>query len=165
MRRIDCRAHVLDGGDVHGDDDGQGRPRGQASATIRIHAGNTAPVPAISSPSATKTFAVGETIPCTGSATDQQDANALQLEALRGSSTKHHDTHMHPFLPVTTGNDIPIVGPDPEDFAATDTTYLEIRLTATDSKGPDRDGDEEPLSGEGADHPRNQPTGPARGWA
>ncbi len=111
--------------------DGRG---GQASAMIRIDAGNTAPVPVISSPSATKTFAVGETITLHGSATDQQDGT-LSNARLSWVVIKHHDTHVHPFLPVTTGNDIPIVGPDPEDFAATDTTYLEIQLTATDSQG------------------------------
>ncbi|MEP6759359.1 MAG: PQQ-dependent sugar dehydrogenase [Actinomycetota bacterium] len=111
--------------------DGRG---GQGSTTLRIDAGNTPPVPVISSPSASKTFAVGATILLHGSATDAQDGT-LGDAKLTWVVLKHHDTHQHPFLPATTGNDIPIVGPDPEDFAATDTTYLEIRLTATDSKG------------------------------
>ncbi len=111
--------------------DGRG---GVSTATTRIDAGNTAPTPTISSPTTTKTFAVGETITLHGSATDTQDGT-LPNSALSWEVIKHHDTHVHPFLPPTTGNDVPIVGPDPEDFAATDTTYLEIRLTATDSKG------------------------------
>jgi len=111
--------------------DGHG---GVSTATSRIDSGNTAPTPTITSPSSTKTFAVGETITLHGSATDMQDGT-LPNGALSWEVIKHHDTHVHPFLPPTTGNDIPIVGPDPEDFAATETTYLEIRLTATDSKG------------------------------
>jgi glucose/arabinose dehydrogenase len=111
--------------------DGNG---GSDTATTRIDSGNTAPTPTISSPAKAKTFAVGETITLRGSATDAQDGQ-LPNSALTWEVVKHHDTHIHPFLPPTTGNNIPIVGPDPEDFAATDTTYLEIRLTATDSKG------------------------------
>jgi PKD repeat protein len=111
--------------------DGHG---GRSTATASIDAGNTAPTPVISSPTKAATFAVGETIVLRGSATDAQDG-ALPNGSLSWEVVKHHDTHIHPFLPPTAGNDIPIVGPDPEDFAATDTTYLEIRLTATDSKG------------------------------
>jgi glucose/arabinose dehydrogenase len=111
--------------------DGNG---GVSKATQRIDSGNSPPTPVISSPSSMKTFAVGETITLHGSATDPQDGT-LPDSALSWEVIKHHDTHVHPFLPPTTGNDVPIVGPDPEDFAATDTTYLEIRLTATDSKG------------------------------
>src|SRR4029450_1522854 len=51
---------------------------------------------------------------------------------------KHHDTHIHPFLAPTTGNNIPITAPNPEDLGATTTTYLEIQLTATDSQGVSR---------------------------
>ena len=111
--------------------DGHG---GHDTATVRIDSGNTPPVPKITSPTASTTFGVGETVNLHGSATDAEDG-ALLSSALSWEVVKHHDTHTHPFLPPTTGNDIPIVGPDPEDFAATDTTYLEIRLTATDSRG------------------------------
>jgi hypothetical protein len=48
---------------------------------------------------------------------------------------KHHDTHTHPFLAPTVGNDITITGPAPEDLAAASTSYLEIQVTATDSRG------------------------------
>jgi PKD repeat protein len=111
--------------------DGRG---GKDRATITIDAGNRAPVPSITSPSITETFAVGETITLHGTASDPDDG-PLPDSALTWVVIKHHDAHVHPFLPPTTGNDIPIVGPDPEDLAATDSTYLEIQLTATDSKG------------------------------
>ena len=47
----------------------------------------------------------------------------------------HHSTHTHPFLGPQPGNDIAVNAPAPEDLAAAATSYLEIRLTATDSKG------------------------------
>jgi hypothetical protein len=50
----------------------------------------------------------------------------------------HHNTHTHPFLPPTSGNNINFTAPAPEDIAATTTNYLEIFLTATDSKGLSR---------------------------
>jgi hypothetical protein len=48
---------------------------------------------------------------------------------------KHHNTHTHPFLAPTTGASVNIVGPEPEDLAAAANSYLEIFLTATDSRG------------------------------
>ena len=51
---------------------------------------------------------------------------------------KHHATHSHPYLPPTTGNDIEITAPAPEDFSATTNSYLEVFLTATDSRGVTR---------------------------
>ena len=52
-----------------------------------------------------------------------------------GRCVKHHATHTHPFLPPTTGSDVSITAPIPEDFASTTNSYLEIQLTATDSQG------------------------------
>jgi glucose/arabinose dehydrogenase len=114
--------------------DGRG---GQNRATVSIDAGNTAPVPVIESPTPTKRFAVGEEVRLRGSATDARDGT-LPASSLSWTVIKHHNTHIHPFLPPTSGNDIPIVGPDPEDIAATTTTYLEIQLTATDAQGLSR---------------------------
>jgi glucose/arabinose dehydrogenase len=110
--------------------------RGATSApvTLRIDAGNTAPTPTISSPAPTLRFRVGQTITLSGSATDAQDG-ALPASALSWKITLHHDTHTHPFLPPTTGNNITFTAPAPEDLAAATTNYLEIELTATDSQG------------------------------
>ena len=69
-----------------------------------------------------------------GAATDAQEGT-LASSRLSWTVVKHHDTHTHPFLPPTTGNNVSITGPDPEDLSATTTTYLEIQLTATDSQG------------------------------
>jgi glucose/arabinose dehydrogenase len=111
--------------------DGRG---GQHSTTVRIDAGNDPPAPTIASPTPTERFGVGQEITLSGTATDPQDGS-LPDSALSWTVIKHHDEHVHPFLPPTAGNNVKVIGPDPEDLAATTTTYLEVRLTATDSRG------------------------------
>jgi glucose/arabinose dehydrogenase/PKD repeat protein len=110
--------------------DGRG---GTDTASMRIDVGNNAPQPTIVSPTATQLFRVGETITLQGSATDPQDgtlpASALTWEVL----LHHNNNHTHPFLPATTGNNITFTAPAPEDLAAATGSFLEIRLTATDS--------------------------------
>ena len=107
------------------------------AATVRIDAGNAAPAPTIASPAPDKLFTVGEKITLHGSATDPEDGplpeGALSWEVLQ----HHNNSHTHPFLPPTPGNDVEITAPAPEDFSSTDPAgnYLEIRLTATDSTG------------------------------
>jgi hypothetical protein len=85
-----------------------------ASATdsVRIDAGNSPPTPRIVAPTATERFRVGQAFSLRGSATDPQDGT------LGASSLS-----------------IGFIAPRPEDLASTQTSYLEIRLTATDSKG------------------------------
>ncbi len=102
--------------------------------TIRIDVGNTAPTPAISAPTPTKQFFVGETITLSGSATDPQDGT-LPSSALSWQVLLHHDTHTHPFLGPVAGNNITFTAPAPEDLAGAQTSYLEIQLTATNSQG------------------------------
>ena len=112
-------------------DDGRG---GVGTTSVRIDAGNNPPAPAISSPASSHRFYVGESIMLDGSATDPEDG-ALPATALTWEVIRHHDTHTHPFLPPTSGNGLQITAPAPEDISATTTTYLEIMLTATDSRG------------------------------
>lgn len=107
---------------------------GVGTDTVRIDAGNTPPSPTIELPAQGTTFAVGQSINLRGNATDNQDGQ-LADSALSWTVVRHHEAHTHPFLSPTTGNNIPITGPAPEDLAATTTTYLEIQLTATDSHG------------------------------
>src|SRR6266508_2208520 len=111
--------------------DGKG---GENSTTIRIDAGNTPPVPTIDTPTDGTLFAVGDHFVLHGSATDPEEGT-LPSSALTWQVLKHHATHTHPFLEPTTGNDIEIIAPEPEDLDAASTSYLEIRLTATDSNG------------------------------
>ncbi|MGH2560492.1 MAG: DUF7594 domain-containing protein [Thermomicrobiales bacterium] len=109
--------------------------RGATDATtIAIDAGNTQPTPVISAPTTNKTFSVGETITLSGSATDADDG-ALPDSALSWQVILHHDSHTHPYLPPTNGNNITFQAPAPEDLLAATNSYLEIQLTATDSNG------------------------------
>lgn len=110
--------------------DGNG---GTDTATVRIDVGNNAPTPTIISPTASQLFRVGETITLQGSATDLQDGN-LPASALTWEVLLHHNnSHTHPFVPPTAGNNITFTAPAPEDLAAATGSFLEIRLTATDS--------------------------------
>lgn len=102
-------------------------------ATVRITAGNTAPSVSITSPAAGTTFAVGQGFTLTGSATDAEDGT-LPASSLSWSVLLHHNTHTHPYL-ATTGNNVALTAPAPEDLFAATNSFLEIRLTATDSAG------------------------------
>ncbi len=111
--------------------DGKG---GENSTTVRIDAGNTPPTPVIETPLASTLFASDQHFILHGSATDAEDG-PLSNSSLTWQVILHHSTHTHPFLEPTTGNDIEIIAPQPEDLDAASTSYLEIRLTATDSNG------------------------------
>jgi glucose/arabinose dehydrogenase/PKD repeat protein len=104
-------------------------------ATVRIDAGNVAPTPVITSPSADLLFRVGEPIPLSGSATDQEDGQ-LPSSSFSWEVLQHHNgSHTHPYF-SGTGNNLTITAPPPEDLSATGAgNYLEIRFTATDSEG------------------------------
>ncbi|MEA2596830.1 MAG: hypothetical protein QOF01_3299 [Thermomicrobiales bacterium] len=111
--------------------DGRG---GSDTATLTIHPGNTQPQPTIVSPTASAQFSVGQQITLQGSANDEQDG-ALPASRLKWSVILHHGTHTHPFLTNVAGNNVQFTAPAPEDLAAAANSYLEIRLTATDSAG------------------------------
>jgi glucose/arabinose dehydrogenase len=102
---------------------------------VQIQPGNTAPSPTIETPASGAHFRVGQNVVLHGSATDPQDG-PLSAARLSWRVLRHHGTsHTHPWLPDTTGNDVPISTPSPEDLATTTTSFLEVRLTATDSQG------------------------------
>jgi glucose/arabinose dehydrogenase len=107
---------------------------GTGASTISIAAGNRPPQPAITSPSATARFSVGQTVTLQGSATDPEDGT-LAGSRLSWRVTLHHGSHTHPFVPATAGATITFQAPAPEDLAATTNSYLEISLTAMDSGG------------------------------
>jgi glucose/arabinose dehydrogenase len=104
------------------------------ATSVRIDPGNTPPQVTIDTPTATQRFAVGQTITLHATATDAQDG-ALSASSLSWVVLRHHDTHTHPFLAPTTGNDVQITQPAPEDLGSAIDGYLEIQLTATDSRG------------------------------
>jgi hypothetical protein len=87
----------------------------------------------ISAPAASLRYRVGQPITLQGSASDAEDTQ--NPPALSWQVILHHNTHTHPFLPPTPGSSVSITTIPPEDLAATSTSYLEIVLTATDTKG------------------------------
>jgi glucose/arabinose dehydrogenase len=109
--------------DSHGESD---------TDTVLITVGNTPPVATITAPAAGTTWRVGDVINFSGSATDQQDST-LPASALSWELVQQHcpsNCHQHS---VQTFN-----GVAGGSFAAPDheyPSYLELRLTATDSGG------------------------------
>src|SRR5262249_17656795 len=107
-------------------------PGATGTASILISVGNTAPTATITSPLGTTTWNVGDVITFSGSATDAQDGT-LPPSALSWSLILHHcpsNCHTHPvqdFIGVASGS---FAAPD-HDYPS----YLELRLTATDSGG------------------------------
>jgi glucose/arabinose dehydrogenase len=105
------------------------------AATVRIDAGNKAPTPLIGSPSAGLLFRVGQQIMLSGSATDPEDGQVAGSSFSWEVLLHHNGNHTHPYF-SGTGNNLTITAPSPEDLSATGAgNYLEVRLTATDSKG------------------------------
>jgi glucose/arabinose dehydrogenase len=103
-----------------------------ATATVTVTVGNTPPTATITTPAAGTTWKVGDVITFSGSATDAQDG-ALPASALTWDLILHHcpsNCHTHlvqSFSGVASGS---FVAPDHEY-----PSYLELRLTATDSGG------------------------------
>jgi glucose/arabinose dehydrogenase/PKD repeat protein len=110
--------------------------RGLAStsaAQVAISAGNTPPTIRITSPAASKLFAVGEHITLTAAASDAEDGT-LAGASITWNVLRHHAEHTHPWF-SGTGASVVIDGAAPEDLAAAMSSYLEIQVTATDSDG------------------------------
>jgi glucose/arabinose dehydrogenase len=93
---------------------------------------NTPPVATIGAPAAGTTWSVGKTISFSGSATDQQDG-ALAASQMSWSLILHHcpsTCHTHPLQSFTGVAQGSFDAPDHEY-----PSYLELKLTATDSEG------------------------------
>jgi glucose/arabinose dehydrogenase len=114
------------------DDGGVAITSAAVSVTISAPTGNTAPVATIASPAAGSTFAAGDTITFTGSATDAQDGN-LAANRLTWWAELHHDTHSHPFQPETTGGSGTVTIPTRGETSAN--IFYRFHLRATDSAG------------------------------
>jgi glucose/arabinose dehydrogenase len=103
-----------------------------ATDSVVISVGNTAPTAVIQTPAAGTTWKVGDVLTFSGSATDAQDGT-LPASAYRWDLVMQHcpsNCHAHPvqsFVGVTAGS---FTAPDHEY-----PSYLELRLTVTDSGG------------------------------
>ncbi|MGH9720618.1 MAG: PQQ-dependent sugar dehydrogenase [Bryobacteraceae bacterium] len=71
------------------------------SATLTVVA-NQPPVAAIQAPAAGSFYSAGEVIAYSGTGSDPEDG-ALPASAFTWQVDFHHDTHVHPFLPPTSG--------------------------------------------------------------
>ncbi|MEP7117072.1 MAG: PQQ-dependent sugar dehydrogenase [Acidobacteriota bacterium] len=102
------------------------------SATLTVSS-NQAPVATITTPTAGTFYAGGETINYSGTGLDPEDG-ARPGSAFTWQVDLHHDAHVHPFIPATSGATsgsfvIPKTG-----HTETNVWYR-IRLTVTDSTG------------------------------
>jgi glucose/arabinose dehydrogenase len=109
--------------------DARGASSLSAPVVITVGGGNTPPTPVIDTPTSSRTWAVGEAINFSGHATDAQDGT-LPASALSWQVIIHHGDHTHTVETrpgVASGS---FNAPD-HDYPS----YLELRLTATDSGG------------------------------
>jgi len=103
-----------------------------ATATVTVTVGNTAPTATINTPAAGTTWKVGDLISFSGSATDPQDG-PLPASALSWTLVQEHcpsNCHEHVVQTWTGIASGSFNAPDHEY-----PSYLELRLTATDSGG------------------------------
>jgi len=93
------------------------------------------PAVTILSPAEGDRFFVGELLTLQGEAFDHTGARLDDIH-LTWEVRKHHADHFHPFMDLTTGNDLTLYpAPEPEDYFATTNSYLRIILSATDKDG------------------------------
>ncbi|MEP6994637.1 MAG: PQQ-dependent sugar dehydrogenase [Acidobacteriota bacterium] len=103
-----------------------------AQATLTVTT-DQPPAPTITAPASGTTYAAGNTIAFSGTATDPEDGT-LPASAFTWWVNFHHDTHIHPFLPPTSGIKsgsfvIPTVG------ETSPNVWYRIHLSVIDSGG------------------------------
>jgi glucose/arabinose dehydrogenase len=102
------------------------------TASVSIQVDNTPPTAAITSPSESLTWAVGDPISFAGTATDAEDG-ALPASAYQWRVIVHHcpsNCHLHQIEAISGVKSGVFVAPDHEY-----PSWLEIQLTVTDSSG------------------------------
>ncbi|HLL73905.1 MAG TPA: PQQ-dependent sugar dehydrogenase [Pyrinomonadaceae bacterium] len=94
---------------------------------------NTPPMAQINSPAAGASYAAGDTISFSGSATDAQDGQ-LSASALTWRVDFHHDDHTHPFVaPFSGATSGSFTAPATGETSAN--VFYRIHLSVTDSRG------------------------------
>ncbi|TWT78329.1 Quinoprotein glucose dehydrogenase B precursor [Posidoniimonas polymericola] len=102
------------------------------AATLEVTT-DTPPTPTVTLPLEGDLYRAGDLITFTGSATDAEDG-VLAPSQLTWQVDFHHDEHLHPFLPATTGlTGAQFTVPVNSETAAN--VWFRIHLTATDSAG------------------------------
>jgi glucose/arabinose dehydrogenase len=102
------------------------------TATLTVTS-NSAPAATITAPANNTLYSAGDTITYSGTGTDPEDGN-LPASAFTWQVDFHHDTHLHPFIPATSGSTggsftIPRVGETSANV------WYRIHLTVKDSGG------------------------------
>ena len=128
------------------------------SKTVTITVGNTAPVPTIQSPTSSFTYAVGDTIPFSGGATDQQDGT-IPGSGLAWTLIVHHcptsptDCHTHTIQTISGVSHGLVHGPRPRvsELARDPAHGDRQRRAAGDDLGQPQPQDGRPLVRHGAD--------------
>jgi glucose/arabinose dehydrogenase len=104
-----------------------------SNAAILTVTANNAPTATITSPANNTLYSAGDTFTYTGTGTDPEDGN-LPASAFTWQVDFHHDTHIHPFLPATsgaTGGSFTI----PRNGETSANVWYRILLTVKDSGG------------------------------
>ena len=104
-----------------------------SNAAVLTVTANRAPTAAMSQPATGALYSAGNVIAYTGTATDPEDGT-LPPSAFTWKVDFHHDTHLHPFVPPTTGSrtgsfSIPRTGETSANV------WYRIHLTVRDSGG------------------------------
>jgi glucose/arabinose dehydrogenase len=116
---------------------------GQASVPAMhvIHAGSQPPQAVINLTPPPEGYAVGQVVSAGGSGTDPEDGT-LPPAALSWSVRLFHvdevnpgNVHSHPHTALNGSSTLTFTVPPPEDLYATALSYLEVKLTVTDSEG------------------------------
>jgi len=102
------------------------------TATLTVTS-NSTPAATITAPANNTLYSAGDTIAYSGTGTDPEDGN-LPASAFTWQVDFHHDTHLHPFIPATSGATggtftIPRVGETSANV------WYRIHLTVKDSGG------------------------------
>jgi glucose/arabinose dehydrogenase len=102
------------------------------SATLTVSP-NTAPTGNINTPASGTLYSAGQTINYSGTGTDPEDGS-LPASAFTWQVDFHHDTHVHPFIPATSGATTgSFVVPASGETASN--VWYRIILTVRDSQG------------------------------
>jgi glucose/arabinose dehydrogenase len=101
--------------------------------TLTVQPGNNPPVPAILSPAPDATFRVGQLVNLTGGALDAEDG-PLPPSRLRWSVFLRRGAQSQLLFGPVIGNPVAFTAPAPADLASAATSFLEIRLVATDMR-------------------------------
>ena len=109
--------------------------KGQTSQTFLDIVVGTPPTAVMESPPIGSEFIVGQVFRLNGSAMDFKGIT-IPASQIFWEVRQHHASHFHPFLDKRSGNNFDLYpAPEPEDFMAATSSFLEVIMYATDFSG------------------------------